>query len=361
MSPLVIAVVALALLNLGVLAWLLFGARRSGDELASARLEAAIQSLRADLLGRQSESFLALRESLDAANQIVNSRLAEGTSLLDRRMAPLGEIENRLGQLAEQARNIEQIGRNIQSLSELLRPPKLRGALGELLLENLLTQILPRPMFELQHQFPGGQRVDAVIRIGDRLLPIDSKFPLESFERMVAGPDDPAPAKEFTLALKRHIDAISSRYLRPNDGTTEYAVMYIPSEAIYYQLISLEDRTGLDYALASRVIPSSPGHLYAFLASLVAVHSGTGLLSSGLADEGRRLLAGLNELAEALERLAGLHLRIEGSTRSLSASLERARGETAAMQRRLEALREPTDGSAVSKSEPPSSEQASLL
>lgn len=361
MTALVVAVVALGLVNLGLLAWLLVNRRGSDIDLAAARFEAAIQSLRADLVGKQSESFLALRESLDAANQIVNNRLAEGTSTLDRRMALLGEIEHRLGQLAEQAKNIEQIGRNIQSLSELLRPPKLRGALGELLLENLLAQILPRPMFELQHQFPGGQRVDAVIRIGDRLLPIDSKFPLESFERMMATPDDPACGKEFATALKRHIDAIASRYLCPGEGTTEYAVMYIPSEAIYYQLISQPDHSGLDHALASRVIPSSPGHLYAFLASLVAVHSGTGLLSAGLADEGRRLLSGLNELSEAVERLTGLHQRIEGSARSLSASLERARSETAGMQRRLEALREPTDGVIADRTDHTTPEQASLL
>jgi len=332
---------ALLLVILVLLALLFFRLNRSDTKDEAIRLEASIQVLKAELIGKQAESLVALRESIDSANRIINERLAEGTSALDRRMSVFGEIENKLGQLSMQTANIETIGKNIQSLSELLRPPKLRGNLGEMLLENLLAQILPRSLFETQYKFADGRRVDAVIRLGDRLLPVDAKFPLESYERLTAQPDDRAAQKEFSQSFKKHVDAIASKYLKRDEQTTDFAVMYIPSEAVYYQLISQDDRTGFEHAISKNVIPSSPGHLYGFLASTAAIYSEISLAQVSLTRGSRWLAAGINELSETSNRLDRLHERMGSSLRTLSANFEKAKVELQEIRYQLEKLREP--------------------
>jgi len=324
-----------------VLFWIAFRLRPDRSERATDRLEASVAMLKADLISRQTESLLALRDSIDSANRIINERLAEGTSSLDRRMAVLGEIETQLGKLAVQTDNIELVGRNIQSLSDLLRPPQLRGAVGELLLENILGQILPRATFETQYRFVDGQRVDAVIKLADRLLPIDAKFPLEAFERVRKNPDDVSLQKQFTQTLRKHIDDIAVKYLRPAEKTFDFAVMYIPAEAVYFQLISQRYQDGLEYALSKRVIPSSPGHLYAFLATVAALHAELSVTGLELSEGSRRVRAGIEQLLEATTSLARFHGRMESSLRALSAGFDRARAELEQIRLQVEKLREP--------------------
>lgn len=314
----------------------LIGQRRR-DTGAPQRIELALEKLKSELLNKQLEGLVSLRDSMDSASRLMNERLAEGTTAIDKRMGLLVDIEHKLGQLQTQAENIEAVGKNIQSLSDLLKPPKLRGQLGEMLLENMLAQILPRTMFSTQHRFASGKRVDAVVKLADRLLPIDSKFPLEPFERLRAEPDSSDARKEFVRTLKKHVDDISSRYIHPSENTTEVALMYIPSEAVYYRFISDDLETGFEYALSKHVIPSSPGHLYAFLASLAAVYA-----QAGLSGDSRKLSAGLNNLVEALARFTKLHERMEGSVRALTSSLSHGRDEINGMTVQLEQMREPT-------------------
>ncbi|MDH3890857.1 MAG: DNA recombination protein RmuC [candidate division Zixibacteria bacterium] len=315
---------------------LLVGQRRP-DSDAPRKIELALEKLKSELLEKQLEGLVSLRDSLDSTGRLMNERLAEGTGAIDKRMELLVDIEHRLGQLQTQAENIEAVGKNIQSLSDLLKPPKLRGSLGEMLLENLLAQILPRSMFDTQHRFASGKRVDAVVKLADRLLPIDSKFPLEPFERLRAEPDSSEARKEFVRSLKKHVDDISGRYILPAEQTTDVALMYIPSEAVYYRFVSDDLETGFEYALSRNVIPSSPGHLYAFLASLASVYA-----HAGLSGDGRKLSAGLNNLGDALGRLTKLHERMEGSVRALTSTLSHGRDEINGMTTQLQQLREPS-------------------
>ena len=120
--------------------------------------------------------------------------------------------------------------RKLKKLEQALRPPKARGGFGELLLENLLRDRLPPTAFALQHGFAGGERVDAVIKV-DRIVPIDSKFPLDNFERMLAADNDierQQHEKLFARDVKTHVDAIAGKYIRPDEGTYDFALMYIP-------------------------------------------------------------------------------------------------------------------------------------
>ena len=343
---------------LTVLLILYFTYRSSRSQADQPDIENVLNTLRADLLQKQTELLLGFRTSLDQGQKVINERLAEGTSSMDRRLAVLSEIENRLGRLATQTQNIENIGKNIQSLSELLRPPKLRGQLGELLLENILAQVLPASAFELQYKFPSGVRVDAVVKLHDRVLPLDAKFPMESFQRLLATPDDPKVQKEFENSFKKQIDSIAEKYVRPEEDTTDFAIMYIPAEGVYHELISNQKLGALEYALSKRIIPSSPGHLYAFLASVSSLYAQLNLAGGDLAESSRRLLAGLTQLGEILTGMARHYERIDGSLRNINAAFDKARRDLGLARGELEKL---LGGSPEPQSDFKEDEQTTIL
>ncbi|MBR0494559.1 MAG: DNA recombination protein RmuC [Treponema sp.] len=193
----------------------------------------------------------------------------------NRSHSPLSEIQQKLGSLEAAANQMQEIGREVGSLKSVLHAPKLRGNFGEYLLYNLLKDTLPPKNFAVQHQFSDGSAVDAIIRLGKNIIPVDSKFPLESFERYLASSDSESKKKakaEFTRSVKGRIDEISKKYIRPQEGTFDFALMYIPSEGVYYEILTNDTQKGyelFDYAMKSRVIPVSPNTFYAYLMSIV--------------------------------------------------------------------------------------------
>ena len=209
---------------------------------------------------------------LGERNAEMDRRLAGVTETLDRRLASSGktanEIHERLGQVTTVMGEVNERAKDLGRLEQALRPPKARGGFGELLLENLLRDCLPPDAYELQYTFPSGQRVDAVVRAGERLLPIDSKFTFENFERM-ANADNEADrerhAREFGRDVKARIDEIASKYIRPDYDTFDVAFMYCPAEAIYYEIVS--DKTGqlVRYANERRVFPVSATTFHVYL------------------------------------------------------------------------------------------------
>ncbi|MGH8016175.1 MAG: DNA recombination protein RmuC, partial [Candidatus Zixiibacteriota bacterium] len=184
------------------LVWLVIKSRQMPETAPADTIQAAFQNLTAELVRKQMEGMTAIQNSLNQTTQILNERLAESSRSLDQKVQVFGEIKSKIGELAIQAKNMEIIGQNIQSLSELLKPPKLRGNVGETFLDNLLSQILPKALFELQFTFPSGHRVDAIIRISDKLLPVDSKFPLEAFNKYIDQPDNTDYRKQFIQSIK---------------------------------------------------------------------------------------------------------------------------------------------------------------
>lgn len=223
--------------------------------------------------------------------------------------ATLNDVRERLGALHEQSRQVADLARDIGSLQDLLRPPKLRGGVGELLLERLLEDVIPG-RYERQYEFPSTRtRVDAVVKIGDRLVPIDAKFPLEMYVEATRATGDERRAKRrgFVAAVKRHVDDISSKYLVPSDGTIDLAFMYIPSESVYYELTCAADED-LDlraYCADRAVLPVSPNTLQAFLA---AVH--LGLRGMAIEERAKEIQSSLLQLARDLGRLEDEHDKV---------------------------------------------------
>ncbi|OVE77068.1 hypothetical protein BVX98_03710, partial [bacterium F11] len=174
--------------------------------------------------------------------------------------------------LDEATKQVFSVGKDISQLQEILRAPKMRGAFGELFLGDLLGQILPPKHFGLQYAFKSGEIVDAVVRLG-RLVPVDAKFPLENFKRLIQNQDPQEKTiarRKFMTDVKRHIDVIAKKYILPDEGTFDFALMYIPAENVYYETIIKDDNMAeeaslMTYAFAKRVVPVSPNSFYAYL------------------------------------------------------------------------------------------------
>jgi DNA recombination protein RmuC len=220
----------------------------------------AVRVFRDELAALRSESAgqLALRSAE------VDRRLEAMTATMDRRLETATKttsaVHHQLGQLGQANAEILARANELKRLEQALRPPKARGGFGELLLGNLLRDRLPPDAYSLQYGFKTGERVDAVIRV-ERLVPVDAKFPLDNFERLAEAETDDERTlheKAFARDLRNHVDAIAQRYIRPDEGTYDFALMYLPSEGVYYELVCGKTGALLQYAHDKRVFPVSP-------------------------------------------------------------------------------------------------------
>ncbi|MDR7520847.1 MAG: DNA recombination protein RmuC [Armatimonadota bacterium] len=274
----------------------------------------------AEALHRVNES---LGQRLDANLQIVGQRFSETAGMVT-------NVHEKLKDLEEAASRIFEVGRDLASLQEILQPPKLRGGVGELLLENLLRDRLPPAHYEMQYTFSNGTRVDAVIRVGDRLVPIDSKFPLDGFQAMLRATSEEERARarrEFIRQVQGHIRVIAEKYILPSEGTYDFALMYIPAEHVYYEAVVRDNEAGglYTHAMERRVIPVSPTTFYAYLVALVyglkglQVEKQAAEIRAGLA----QLATGFDRIREPLEKLGEQLRRAQKNFDDASKALER--------------------------------------
>lgn len=237
---------------------------------------------------------------------------------LERATSVIGEVKQALGRLSEANQRIYEVGRDIASLQEILRSPKLRGGLGELFLGDLLAEVLPQGRFSLQYAFKSGETVDAVICLAEHIVPVDAKFPLSNFERLKEASGDEERLKvkrELIRDVRRHIDAIAEKYIRPAEGTLDFALMYIPAENVYYEVITRDEGLPEDYdlfayAISHRVVPVSPNSFFAYLQTILI-----GLNGLRLAENIAVVLGRLSELQATFDhidsdfQLVGKHLK----------------------------------------------------
>ena len=292
-------------------------------------------SQQGQLLGQQLAALTAqmnerLRETGEVAQR---SEVALGTRL-DHAAQVVGEVQRGLGELREAAARVYEVGRDVASLHDILRAPKLRGGLGELWLADLLAQVLPVEHYTLQHTFRSGERVDAVVRLGQGLVPIDAKFPLEDFRRLLQATDDEdrqRSRRAFVSRVKKHVDDIAAKYILPDEGTYDFALMYVPAENVYYETIVRDEEFGGERSLSShalerKVIPVSPNCFYAYLQAIVL-----GLRGLRIEDHARDVLA-------QLARLGGDLGRFRDDFRILGKHLTNAAQTHAVADRRLDRL-----------------------
>ncbi len=213
--------------------------------------------------------------------------------------------------ISRRLEQIEQLSKGVEDLSRIFLIPHARGGIGELLLEELLKSWLPRSAYETQYSFKNGARVDAIVRIRPYIIPIDAKFPLESIRRSMNGASSGSELPgEVRQSFLRHVEDISGKYIQPEEGTMQFALMYIPSERVYYQVFADSDGTLTEEALKRGVVPVSPSTLFLYIQTVAY-----GLRGFAFPEEQRELLRSIQQLRGDLVQfvksysLAGTHLK----------------------------------------------------
>ncbi len=316
--------------------------REKKEDQSLLLMQQQIDQLRVQLSQALDNNAQLVQQQLGQVLGNVNERLKENGEILERTHQSLGErldnaarvvgnVQKSLGGLEEANRKIYDVGKDIASLQEILRAPKLRGGLGEFFLEDLLGQILPPQHFVIQHAFKSGERVDAVIKLGSSLVPVDSKFPLENFKRTLeaASDDERSRSKrQFVSDVKKHVDAIAGKYILPDEGTYDFALMYIPAENVYYETIIKDDSEGernlSQYALSKRVVPVSPNSFYAYLQAIV------------LGLKGMKVEERAKEIIQYLSRLGGDFTKFRDDFSLLGKHLGHAQTSYQSTEKRLE-------------------------
>lgn len=238
-------------------------------ELARQRdsLQQALNAQRESIATEQSRLREELGKQLGSSQQAMQQRLAEANQTINVR---LGQAAKMFNEINRGLGTVSEFSKQLTNLRDVFQSPKLRGNIGEEVLKQLLEQVLPQTNYQMQFKFRAGQMVDAIVRTKQGLIPIDSKFPLENFraineaQRSADSDDEDAARRVFVRDVKKHIDAIRTKYILPEEGTVDFAVMYVPSEAIYYEIVQNAPEL-IDYAGDAKVYLVSPNTFYYFL------------------------------------------------------------------------------------------------
>jgi DNA recombination protein RmuC len=332
MDILLLIGVAVTAALLAVLVFLQLSGRNKQDGTPFLVMQQQLDALRQQVQEALASTNAQVNQQLGTVVQQLQSSAGQIGTRLDNAARVVGEVRQNLGELSKAAQQIFDVGKDIASLQDILRAPKIRGVIGELFLGDLLGQILPAKHFTLQHRFKSGETVDAVIHLGTNLVPVDSKYPLENFKRILESRTDEerkSAKRKFITDVKKHVDAIAQKYILPDEGTFPFALMYIPAENVYYETIIRDENLGEEtslsaYALTRKVIPVSPNSFYAYLQAILLGLRGLEIESSA------------QMIISHLDRLRGDFDRFRKEFEVIGTHLTHAKGRYEVADRRLE-------------------------
>lgn len=243
-----------------------------------------------------------MEKSISATNKDINERLDNAAKVI-------GALQGRLGEMS-------QIGPDIRRLSEVLASPKARGNFGEEMLEQMLDQVLSNKSYKAQYKFKNGEVVDMAVFVGEKVLCIDSKFSMENFRLYKEAKEDDAAEglrKAFLKDVKKRIDEIHKKYILPQEGTFDFALMYIPSEGVFHEV--LEDLPTVEYARNKKVYVVSPNTLYHHLQIILIALRGQQV--NQVAERILHMVAGIKQESDKFSRNLGVlgnHIKNAGNT-----------------------------------------------
>lgn len=322
----------IAIAAIGVAVWVVWSSgRRTEAQISATRqeLQASLTAQNQNVGAQMSQLTQAMTQQLGQVRQELLSSVASTGSLATEAQRNVAErlqnstevllkMNQRIGEVHQASEDLSKAAVTLQSV---LGGAKTRGILGEVTLERLLADALPQSAYETQYRFGStGAIVDAIVRSGERILPIDSKFPLEAYRRLVDAGDD--ARKEFSSAVRKHADSIAEKYILPEEHTFDYALMFVPSEGVYYELLMTEDtKYGMldEYCRGKRVFPVSPNTFYACL-SAIAIS----LQGQKIEENARHLMAELAGLNKQFETFAGVYEKMGNHLRHAQQSYEEA-------------------------------------
>jgi len=257
-----IALGALLLINAALVWFVVSRQGKGGNSTGFSLLQQQMQELSKTLDARVSESSKAMQEN-------AHRQFSESSRLIK-------EITQEVTSVKEIGRQTQGFAEQLKGLQDILKNPKQRGVLGEYYLETVLKNVLPPTMYQTQYAFKNGEIVDAAVFVDKKIVPVDSKFSLENYNRLVHAPTEEKAALEKAFAgdLKLRITE-TAKYIRPDEGTMDFAFMFIPSEGIYYDLLTNQVGAGEDENLIQRaaskykVIIVSPTSFLAYLQTVM--------------------------------------------------------------------------------------------
>ncbi|MFC1627420.1 DNA recombination protein RmuC [Patescibacteria group bacterium] len=307
MTPELYLLTALIIIGFAVVVWLL---SKKLDNLKPQDEDTTLlewaKTTQKDIKDLQS----VISSSLQSSNKHLVNSLHQSSKAMNQRLDKAAEV---IGALQKEAGEFSAVSTSMKELNEFLRSPKLRGNIGEEVLKDLIGQMFPKHSFHLQYSFKSGHIVDAAIKTDAGILPIDSKFPMENFQKMAKAKTkaDAAPFKKaFVKDVKKHIKAIAGKYILPEEGTMDFALMYIPSEPVYYEIANLTELS--NFARKSRVYPVSPSTLYAHLQMIL------------LSFEGKKIESKSREIFSLLRAIKGDYQKVDEKLSTLGSHIGNA-------------------------------------
>jgi len=295
MDATIVLVIVLAVLVVGLL---LLNRKLTEIKEAQKPSDELLEIIKMLQVGSKEDRKILL-DSLQKNTQHLNERL-------DNAARVISQVQRNIGEMSE-------IGRSMKDLQEFLTSPKLRGNIGEQVLKELLGQMLPKSSFNLQYTFKSGEKVDAAIKTSAGIIPVDSKFPMENFRKFTSAKsegDKKTFEKDFIKDVKNHIDSISRKYILTEEGTIDYALMYVPSEAVYYEIVN--NMTLFDYSGTKRVLPVSPTTFYAYIRAIL------------MSFEGQKIEAKAKEILSSLRAIQKDYSKVEDGMSVLQKHLTNA-------------------------------------
>lgn len=309
-------------------------------ETAASKALAESSGKNAHALAEALESRLASFErTIDERIKASQAALGQNIGTMQQQSAEsamlLKSVGENLGKVFEASRKIEKLAGDVTRLEDLLKPPKIRGLLGEAFLEEALRQVLPPGSWQMQKRFADGEVVDAAVQLGGRFVPIDSKFPYEAYRRALDSTDEGERKRlirQLRAGTKKQVDDIARKYIRPAEETFEFALMYLPAEALYAEIMGdRDDENVVEYAIGRHVIPVSPTLLYAYLFTVAQGLRGLEIQKHAhdVVEKLDHLKRGIDKIEEPLGKLGG-HLsnaqkQYEEASRHLTRFAERLR------------------------------------
>ena len=254
-----------------------------------------------------------IKQSSEATREGMQQSIHETNKAINERLDNAGRV---IAQLTKELGGISQVGPDIRRLTETLASPKLRGNFGEEMLENMLSQALPKNGYDIQHKFKNGEVVDAIIFVGEKILPIDSKFSMENFRLYKEAKTDESAEglkKAFLKDVKKRVDEIHKKYILPQENTFDFALMYIPSEGVFSEV--LDDTTTLTYAREKKVYFVSPNTLYHHLQIILLSLRGQKINEA--AQQILAMISGIKQESDKFGRnleILGNHIKNAGNT-----------------------------------------------
>jgi len=318
---------------------------QSTNTLFSGQINAVTTQVQTSLASVTSE----LGQRLEGINRQVAEQLNQSTNVMNANTSTVGKniaavqatfasLQKQVGEMTEQSRQLSEVSKVVSALENVLRSPKMRGQFGEEQLENLLGLVFSKNQYAMQYRFSTGEIADAVVFLPQGSVAVDSKFPLENFRRiteLTSDEEKKTARRDFLRDVRKRVDEIATKYIRPAEGTLPFALMYVPAENVYYETIIRDDEGFQLYSHCQerRVIPVSPNSLYAYLQTIMV-----GLKGLQVSQRAETILREIESLKIELDKFTKAYDTVGQHIRNAASKMDEGSRLLAKVELRVEGL-----------------------